>query len=195
MAVRDCDMFLLILLLLSVALTPVQPLLGNHPDEAEVGSGCEDAENYFDNIEVDDEDYYESEEEGSADQFETLIRGPPVFTDSGEDDLSDGISPDLLHEDQTNDKGDRTPQSTGKIIPESLVIKNRTHGRLNGKLIITNNLDQEQPGPELFFEDEEEQKPSEEEIIVKEIPVESLGSKMSVSVLDIIMIIVIHYAL
>ena len=75
------------------------------------------------------------------------------------------------------------------------MIKNRTHGRLNGKLIISNNLDQEQPWPELFFEDEEEQKPSEEEIIVKEIPVESLGSKMSVSVLDIIMIIVIHYAL
>ena len=152
-------MFLLILLL-SLALTPDQFLLGNHPDEAEVGSGCEDAENYFDNIEVDDEDYYESEEEGSADQFETLIRGPPVFTDSGEDDLSDGISPDLLHKDQTNDEGDRTPppQSTGKIIPESLVIKNRTHGRLNGKLIISNNLDQEQPGPELFFEDEEEQK-------------------------------------
>ena len=184
-------MFLL-LLLLSVTLTPVQPLLRDLPDEAEAGSGCEEATNYFDYIEVDDEDYYGSEEEGSSDQFETVRRGPPVFTDSGEEEVSDEISPDLLHQDETNDEADKTPppQSSGKIIPESLVIKNRTHGRLNGKLIITNQQDQEQPGPELFFEAEEEQKPSEEEQDVKEILIESLGSKMSISVLCIIIIMI-----
>ena len=185
-------MFLLLLLLLSVTPTPVEPLLRGHPDEAEAGSGCEDAANYFDSIEVDDEDYYASEEEGSTDEFETLRRGPPVFTDSDEDEVSDGISPVLLHEHKTKDEEDRTPpsQSSGKIIPESLVIKNRTHGRLNGKLIITNQQDQEQPGPELFFEAEEEQKPSEEEQDVKEILIESLGSKMSISVLCIIIIMI-----
>ena len=185
-------MFLLLLLLLSVTLTPVKPLLRGHHDEAETGSGCEDAANYFDSIEVDDEDYYASEEEGSTDEFETVRRGPPVFTDSDEDLVSDGISQDLIHEHKTKDEGVRTPptQSSGKIIPESLVIKNRTHGKLNGKLIITNQQDQEQPGPELFFEAEEEQKPLEEEQDVKEILIESLGSKMSISVLCIIIIII-----
>ena len=188
-------MFLLLLLLLSVTPTPVEPLLRGHPDEAEAGSGCEDAANYFDSIEVDDEDYYASEEEGSTDEFETLRRGPPVFTDSDEDEVSDGISPVLLNEQKTQDEVDRTPpsQSSGKIIPESLVIKNRTHGRLNGNLIITNQQDQEQPGPELFFEAEEEQKPSEEEQDVKEILMESLGSKMSISVLCIIIIIIMLF--
>ena len=191
-------MFLLLLLLLSVTLTPVEPLLGGHLDEAEAGSGCEDAANYFDSIGVDDEDYV-SEEEGSTDLLESLIRGPPVFTDSEEDHVSDGPSPDLLH-DKTRDEGERQvhqdstrpspPQSSGKIIPETLVIKNRTHAKLNGNLIITNSGDQEEP--RLFFE--EEQKHSQEEPEVKKILIESLGnkgSKMSISVLSIIIIMLL----
>ena len=182
-------MFLLLLILL------VQPsvhhLLGEHPHEAEPGSGCGDAANYFDYIDVDDEDYV-SEEEGSTDLFENIIRGPPVFTDYEEDE-KDGMSQDLFHEDETkdvfHDRNQPPPsQSSGKIIPESLVIKNRTHGKLNGNLIITNNEDHEEPESELFFE--EEQKPSKEEQAVKEIPTESLGSKMSISVLCIIIIII-----
>ena len=195
MAVRDCVMLLLLLLLLAVALPPVLPLPGDRPDEVEAGSGCEDAANYFDYIGVDDEDYVSEEEEGSTDLFENLIRGPPVFTDSDGEEVSDGMSP------ETRDEGerpvyplvypDRTPSppvSTDKIIPESLLIKNRTHGKLNGNLVITNNEDQEETGSELFFE--EEQKPSEEEQNVQEILSESLGSKMSISVLCIIIIFI-----
>merc|ERR1711997_428379 len=105
------------------------------------------------------------------------------------DHVSDGTSPDILH-DKTSDEGERQvyqdrtrpppPQSSGKIIPETLVIKNRTHAKLNGNLIITNNGDQEKPEPELFFEEE---KHSEEEEDVKKILIESQGSKMSISVL------------
>ena len=190
-------MFLLLLLLLSVSLTPVHPRHGDDPDEAEAGSGCEDAANYFDSIGVDDEDYV-SEEEGSTDQFESLIRGPPVFTDSEEDQVSDGTSPALLS-DKVREEGERQvldrtrpspPQSSGRIIPESLVIKNRTHAKLNGNLIITNSGDQEEP--QLFFE--EEQKHSQEEPEVKKILIESLGSKgskMSISVLSIIIIMLL----
>ena len=194
MPVRDWVMLLLLLLLLSVTLPPVHPLLEDHPDEAEAGSGCEDAANYFDYIGVDDEDYV-SEEEGSTDQFESLIRGPPVFTDSEDDEVSDETSVDLhdktgereVYQDRTRPPPSPPPRS-GQIIPESLVIKNRTHAKLNGNLIITNNEDQEEQGPELYFE---EQKHSEEEQEVKEILIESLGSKMSISVLCIFIIIML----
>merc|ERR1711997_1411425 len=101
------------------------------------------------------------------------------------DHVSDGTSPDILH-DKTRGEGERQvyqdttrpppSQSSGKIIPENLVIKNRTHAKLNGNLIITNNGDQEEPEPELFFE---EQKHSEEEEDVKKILIESQGTKMS----------------
>merc|ERR1712026_122971 len=131
--------------------------------------------NYFDHIEVDDEDY-QGEEEGSAAQLEeSLIRGPPVFTDSEEEDITTQISTNIfLQNEIENQKHNvETHQFISKIVPENLVIKNQTHGQLNGRLTITNSLDNE----EFIFKEEDEELEEEEERDVKEIVIESSSYK------------------
>ena len=55
------------------------------------------------------------------------------------------------------------------------MIKNQTHGQLNGRLTITNSLDNE----EFIFEEEDEELEEEEERDVKEIVIESSSYKIS----------------
>ena len=120
------------------------------------GSGCQQpSENYFDYINVDDEDYHE---DGSAvgyikDHEEFVDEGPPVFTDTVKkgDDIEASI------ENVPKSNGDlksriENETETSPFLPENLVLNNETHGSLNGKFLISNSgqgtiLD-------LYFEDQ-----------------------------------------
>merc|ERR1711936_1353671 len=66
---------------------PPALLAGLSPQYQTEGSGCpyEDSGNYFDYIDVEDDEDYVSDEEGSTPQ--AVRRGPPVFTDSVEENL------------------------------------------------------------------------------------------------------------
>ena len=121
------------------------------------GSGCQQSsENYFDYINVDDEDYHE---DGSAvgyikDHEEFVDEGPPVFTDTTVK-KGDGIEASIENVPKSN--GDlksriENETETSPFLPESLVLNNETHGSLNGKFLISNSgqgtiLD-------LYFEDQ-----------------------------------------
>ena len=121
------------------------------------GSGCKqssDNENFFDYINVDDEDYYE---DGSAvgyikDHEEFVDKGPPVFTDTVEND--DIEAPSMkMPQSNLNQSQIENETETSPFLPENLVLNNETHGRLNGKFLISNSgqgaiLD-------LYFEDKE----------------------------------------
>ena len=119
------------------------------------GSGCQQSsENYFDYINVDDEDYYE---DGSAvgyikDHEDFVDKGPPVFTDTlKEDVIQESI--ENLHESSEELKSQiENETKTSPFLPENLVLNNETHGSLNGKFLISNSgqgtiLD-------LYFEDQ-----------------------------------------
>lgn len=121
------------------------------------GSGCQqssDNENFFDYINVDDEDYYE---DGSAvgyikDHEEFVDKGPPVFTDTVENDDIEASSM-KMPQSNLNQSQIENETETSPFFPENLVLNNETHGRLNGKFLISNSgqgaiLD-------LYFEDKE----------------------------------------
>ena len=121
------------------------------------GSGCKqssDNENFFDYINVDDEDYYE---DGSAvgyikDHEEFVDKGPPVFTDTVENDDIEASSM-KMPQSNLNQSQIENETETSPFLPENLVLNNETHGRLNGKFLISNSgqgaiLD-------LYFEDKE----------------------------------------
>ena len=121
------------------------------------GSGCQqssDNENFFDYINVDDEDYYE---DGSAvgyikDHEEFVDKGPPVFTDTVENDDIEAPSM-IMPQSNLNQSQIENETETSPFLPENLVLNNETHGRLNGKFLISNSgqgaiLD-------LYFEDKE----------------------------------------
>ena len=123
------------------------------------GSGCQqssDNENFFDYINVDDEDYHE---DGSAvgyikDHEEFVDEGPPVFTDTT---VKNGDDIEASIENVPKSNGDlksriENETETSPFLPENLVLNNETHGRLNGKFLISNSgqgaiLD-------LYFEDQ-----------------------------------------
>jgi len=108
------------------------------------GSGCQpSSENYFDYINVDDEDYYE---DGSAvgyikDHEEEFVdKGPPVFTDTVK--KGDNIRASIENVPKSN--GELKSQienetETSPFLPENLVLNNETHGSLNGKFLISNS--------------------------------------------------------
>ena len=121
------------------------------------GSGCQqssDNENFFDYINVDDEDYYE---DGSAvgyikDHEEFVDKGPPVFTDTVKNDDIEAPSM-IMPQSNLNLSQIENETETSPFLPENLVLNNETHGRLNGKFLISNSgqgaiLD-------LYFEDKE----------------------------------------
>ena len=121
------------------------------------GSGCQqssDNENFFDYINVDDEDYYE---DGSAvgyikDHEEFVDKGPPVFTDTVENDDIEATNM-IMPQSNLNQSQIENETETSPFLPENLVLNNETHGRLNGKFLISNSgqgaiLD-------LYFEDKE----------------------------------------
>ena len=155
-------MLALLLLVFTSSASP-QPLLepghGQHL-QPEEGSGClyEDG-NYFDFIEVDDEDYVVVEE-GSAQSEESVRRGPPVFTDYPEESFLLKMSTFGGEENETLFKDSSelndTPRDglASQIVPETLVITNQTHASLNGRLTITNRQSHQEPVSELFFDDE-----------------------------------------
>ena len=190
---------MLSLLLALTALVPPRPLLaGLSPQYQTEGSGCpyEDSGHYFDYIDVEDDEDYVSEEEGSTPQ--AVRRGPPVFTDSVEENLIVEKSEFDVKEKKTKrrdeDEGkpeSPTPSVIGKIIPETLVIKNQTHAKLNGRLTITNSQVEQQSAPELFFEEENER--SEENEDAFEIGIESKTCKMSSSLATAVFCIFIMF--
>ena len=123
------------------------------------GSGCQhsDNENYFDYINVDDEDYYE---DGSAvgyikEHDEFVDKGPPVFTDTlkkGDDIEASSVNMPESNNREVIEKIENITE-TSPFLPENLVLNNETHGSLNGKFLIS-NLGQ---GTilDLYFEDRE----------------------------------------
>ena len=121
------------------------------------GSGCQQSsENYFDYINVDDEDYYE---DGSAvgyikDHEEEFVdKGPPVFTDTVKKGDNIQASGENVHKSNGELKSQIEHETeTSPFLPENLVLNNETHGSLNGKFLISNSgqgtiLD-------LYFEDQ-----------------------------------------
>ena len=176
-------MLALLLLSLTVLISP-QPLLEpghSRQLETEEGSAClyEDGGNYFDYIEVDDEDYV-IVEEGSAESEESVRRGPPVFTDYIEDSLlkmsDNGDEESKASIKDSYSKNTPPDDMVRKIVPETLVIKNQTHASLNGRLIITNRQSPQEPVLDLFFEDETDHSEEEESDIG--IGVNSKSSKI-----------------
>ena len=107
------------------------------------GSGCQhssDNENFFDYINVDDEDYYE---DGSAvgyikDHEEFVDKGPPVFTDTVKNDDIEASSM-KIPQSNLNQSQIENETETSPFLPENLVLNNETHGRLNGKFLISNS--------------------------------------------------------
>ena len=140
-----------------------QPSLGlrilqdtNWRKEHEVeGSGCQqssDNENFFDYINVDDEDYHE---DGSAvgyikDHEEFVNKGPPVFTDTVKNDDIEASSM-KMPQSNLNQSQIVNETETSPFLPENLVLNNETHGRLNGKFLISNSG--QGPILDLYFED------------------------------------------
>ena len=123
------------------------------------GSGCQHSDNgnYFDYINVDDEDYYE---DGSAVGFikeheEFVDKGPPVFTDTlKKSDIEESSMPESNNSGEVKSQiENETETETSLFLPENLVLNNETHGSLNGKFLIS-NLGQ---GTilDLYFEDRE----------------------------------------
>ena len=110
-------------------------------DHHHEGSGCSHGSqgHYFDYIDVDDEDYYEGGSATFDDDEENLEdfvkKGPPVFTDidHNEDDTKEVKTEKIL-----NVSKKETSETSIRIIPENLIIKNETHGKLNGEIVITN---------------------------------------------------------
>merc|ERR1712066_503337 len=118
-------------------------------------------------------------------------------TDSGEEDLTAATS-DINLDQNTTDDAERqknnnktlTRQLITKIVPENLVIKNQTHGKLNGKLTITNSWDQEEETVmDLFFQEENQQSAKEED--TKTINIESATCKILYSISTVLVCIFI----
>ena len=94
----------------------------------EEGSGCAGRRHYFDYIDVDDEDYVDGSGLGIIQEY--VSEGPPIIEDSLED--------------QSDREKDITIMPTTpepiKMVPEQLVLTNETHGSLNGRFIVPNNV-------------------------------------------------------
>ena len=89
-------------------------------------------------------------EDGSG--FDTLVddedfvqRGPPVFTNTDHEEHEDEVDADQKittkndTEDFVKQKQQNNTANVLKIIPESIVLENATHGNLNGRFLISNS--------------------------------------------------------
>ena len=170
--------------------------------DKEEGSGCAHGQgqgHYFDYIEVDDEDYYEG---GSAafennDNLEDYVKkGPPVFTDIDQN-ADEGKQVEAKAETIlkiTNDK-DKIKETNIRIIPENLIIKNETHGNINGEIVITNK-GHSTTIIDLIIEDDDTNKDADEEInivMLKDVRHQSCSTRLVIERLVICLCIFYLY--
>ena len=175
-----CDIVIILSLVCHITSRSHQP---DHPQQQhghpqhgeEEGSGCPFAkhQHYFDYLDVDDEDYQEgSSMEYDRDKDDLFVRrGPPVFTDSMEEEktlehtehennnlknISEAVSTDVHHKVDVN------------IIPENLVIENETHGNLNGRFVISSTG--QGTVIDLFFDETEDSSSDDDEESLKIVP-------------------------